>query len=337
MRGYIINITTEDNHPMCEVNIDDINVANLSELSKQIRQYQKDNNLPVNCPVIRNGYLLKDSVFQTIDDRYNNPNGEYTVNQNYTYDQSLKIHNHLVSLEKMIEEINQNDPPIKNTNLCLICMQPIINTVGTMETSNTRFGCQHVYHSDCLSRYNIHCCLMCKGTGENASMIVNNYHDTQVLNEEQVKNFIKNLQLIYPPQELKIYSQRYPQEYNNFNDGLMLGLLASNWGMPPVVVVNNNPGYYGGYNDYNQQNMYGGDPNPDSAVGGFQSNNIEMQEINNANNENNENTGGNFGGNRNNSNNSNNSGNFGGEGNNSYDAGSFSGGGGDNSADGGDF
>ena len=32
--------------------------------------------------------------------------------------------------------------------------------------------------------------------------------------------------------------------------------------------------------------------NPDSAVGGFQSNNIEMQEINNANNEN---TGGNFG------------------------------------------
>ena len=79
MRGYKINITTEDNHPMCEVNIDDINVANLSELSKQIRQYQKDNNLPVNCPVIRNGYLLKDSVFQTIDDRYNNPNGEYTL------------------------------------------------------------------------------------------------------------------------------------------------------------------------------------------------------------------------------------------------------------------
>ena len=251
-----------------------------------------------------------------------NPNGEYTVNQNYTYDQSLKIHNHLVSLEKMIEEINQNDPPIKNTNLCLICMQPIINTVGTMETSHTRFGCQHVYHSDCLSRYNIHCCLMCKGTGENASMIVNNYHDTQVLNEEQVKNFIKNLQLIYPPQQLKIYAQRYPQEYNNFNDGLMLGLLASSWAMPPVVVINNNPGYndYGGYNNYNQQNMYGGDPNPDSAVGGFQSNNIEMHEINN---NNNGNDGGNFGG-------------YGNNGNNGYDTGNF-GGGGDYSADGGDF
>ena len=251
-----------------------------------------------------------------------NPNGEYTVNQNYTYDQSLKIHNHLVALEKMIEEINQNDPPIKNTSLCLICMQPIINTVGTMETRNTRFGCQHVYHSDCLSRYNIHCCLMCKDTGENASMIVNNYHDTQVLNEEQVKNFIKNLQLIYPPQQLKIYAQRYPQEYNNFNDGLMLGLLASSWNTPSVVVINNNPGYneYGGYNNYNQQNMYGGDPNPDSAVGGFQSNNIEMQEINNNNNNNNGNDGGNFGG----------------YGNNEYDTGNF-GGGGDYSADGGDF
>ena len=248
-----------------------------------------------------------------------NPNGEYTVNQNYTYDQSLKIHNHLVSLEKMIEEINQNDPPIKNTNLCLICMQPIINTVGTMETRNTRFGCQHVYHSDCLSRYNIHCCLMCKDTGGNASMVINNYHDTQVLNEEQVKNFIKNLQLIYPPQQLKIYAQRYPQEYNNFNDGLMLGLLASSWCMPPVVVINNNPGYndYGGYNNYNQQNMYGGDPNPDSAVGGFQSNNIEMHEINN-------------------NNNGNDGGNFGGFGNNGNDTGNL-GGGGDYSADGGDF
>ena len=268
-----------------------------------------------------------------------NGNGDdgYTVNQNYTYDQSLKIHNHLVALEKMIEEINQNDPPIKNTNMCLICMQSIINTVGTLETGNTRFACQHVYHKDCLSRYNIHCCLMCKDIDQNASIVINNYHDSQVVNEEQVKNFIKNLQLIYPPQELKIYSQRYPQEYNNFNDGLMLGLLASNWGMPPVVVVNNNPGYYEGYNNYNQQNMYGGDPNPDSAVGGFQSNNIEMQEINNANNENNENTGGNFGGNRNNSNNSNNSGSFGGEGNNDNDAGSFNGGGGDYSADGGDF
>ena len=265
-----------------------------------------------------------------------NQNGDdgYTVNQNYTYDQSLKIHNHLVALEKMIEEINQNDPPIKNTNMCIICMQSIINTVGTLETGNTRFACQHVYHRDCLSRYNINCCLMCKDIDQNSSIVVNNYHDSQVVNEEQVKNFIKNLQLIYPPQQLKIYSQRYPQEYNSFNDGLMLGLLASNWGMPPVVVVNNNPGYYGGYNDYNQQNMYGGDPNPDSAVGGFQSNNIEMQEINNANNEN---TGGNFGGNRNDSNNSNNSGSFGGEGNNDNDAGSFGGGSGDYSADGGDF
>ena len=81
----------------------------------------------------------------------------------------------------------------------------------------------------------------------------------------------------------------------------MLGLLASNWGMPPVVVVNNNMGYYdqGGYNNYNQQNMYG-DPNPDSAVGGFQqNNNIEMQDINS----NNVNTGGNFGGYGNNDNN----------------------------------
>ena len=52
-----------------------------------------------------------------------------------------------------------------------------------------------------------------------------------------------------------------------------------------------------GYNNYNPPPPnYDGNPNPDSAVGGFQSNNIEMTEINNNNNNNNNNGGGNFGG-----------------------------------------
>ena len=244
--------------------------------------------------------------------------GSYSDNPNY--DQSLQIHNHLVALEKILEEIKNSNPQIKETNQCLICMQPIINTVGAIETGNTRFGCQHVYHTNCLSRYNLNCCLMCKDISSNSSVIVANYHDNQVLTEEQVKNFIKNLQKIYPPKELRIYSQRYPQEYNNFNDGLMLGLLATSWCMPPpVMIINNNPYGYGygmGYNEYGNnnnynpppQNYYDGNPNPDSAIGGFQTNNnnIEMSEINN----NNNNAGGNFGGFGNG--NSNDSGDFGG-------------------------
>ena len=226
---------------------------------------------------------------------------------NSNFDQSLQIHNHLVALEKIIEEIKRNNPQIKETNQCLICMQPIINTVGAVETGNTRFACQHVYHSSCLSKYNLNSCLMCKDIADNASVIVPNYHDSQVLSEEQVKNFIKNIQNIYPPRELRIYSQRYPQEYNNFNDGLMLGLLATSWCMPPpVMIINNNPYGYGygmGYNNYEinnsnynppPPNYYDGNPNPDSAIGGFQSNNnnIEMNDLNN----NNNNIGGNFGG-----------------------------------------
>ena len=233
-----------------------------------------------------------------------NNDGNYNTNN---FDESLKIHNHLVALEKIIEEIKRSQPPIKETNQCLICMQPIINTVGAIESGNTRFSCQHVYHTACLNRYNLNICLMCKGISDNASVIIPNYHDSQVLSEEQVKNFIKNIQNIYPPKQLRIYSQRYPQEYNNFNDGLMLGILATSWCMPPpVMIINNNPyGYGGGYNDYGYnnnyynppQNNYDGNPNPDSAIGGFQANNnIEMTEINN------NNTGGNFGGYNNNSN-----------------------------------
>ena len=236
-------------------------------------------------------------------------------NTNNSFDQSLKIHNHLVALEKIIEEIRSSNPPIKETNQCLICMQQIINTVGTSEIGNTRFACQHIYHTDCLSRYNLNSCLMCKDTTDNASNRIQNLHDSQVLSEENVKNFIKNIQNIYPPKELRIYSQRYPQEYNNFNDGLMLGLLASSWCMPPpVMIINNNGNGYGmGYNEYGYNNnnynpppnYYDGNPNPDSAVGGFQNNNnIEMTDFNNNNN------GGNFGGFGNN--NSNDGGNFGG-------------------------
>ena len=152
---------------------------------------------------------------------------------------------------------------------------------------------------------------MCKNTTNDASKKIQNLHDSQVLSEENVKNFIKNIQNIYPPMELKIYSQRYPQEYNNFNDGLMMGI---SWCMPsPVTVINNGYGYGMGYNEYGYNNNYNpppnyydGNPNPDSAVGGFQNNNnnIEMAEFNNNNNE------GNFGGFGNN--NSNDGGDFGG-------------------------
>ena len=255
--------------------------------------------------------------------------GNYSNN---TYDEALKIHNHLNALERIIDEIKRSNPQIKETTQCLICMQPIINTIGTIQTGNTRFACQHVYHTACLSKYNLNICLMCKGVSDNASQIINNYHDSQVISEEQVKNFIKNINNIYPPKELRIYSQRYPQEYNSFNDGLMLGVLASSWCMPPpVMIINNNPygygigyneyGYNNNYNNYNAPpNYYDGNPNPDSAIGGFQSNNnnIEMTEINN----NNMNTGGNFGGYGNNNTGS----NFGGFGNDNNDMGDFGGG-----------
>ena len=210
-------------------------------------------------------------------------NDDNNINNDNNFNQSLIIHNHLTNLEKLINEIKQNDPPVKNIDICLICMQQITNT------DNTRFACQHVYHSNCLKKYNIDYCLMCPDD-VNSKIIIKNYYDSQVINEQNIKNLIKNLQIIYPPQQLKIYSQTYPQEYNNFNDGLMVGMLASTWFMPPVVVINNGPGYDN--NNYQSQQNY--NPNPESATGGFQGTSVEMTTFNN-NNEN-ENNVGNFGG-----------------------------------------
>ena len=191
------------------------------------------------------------------------------------YNKALKIHNHLIALENLIKEIKGNSPPMKSVDLCLICMRQMLKNSGAMETTSTRFGCQHVYHSVCLNEFHIDHCLMCEDE-RNHITIPNNY-DTQVLYEEQVKNFIKNLHLIYPNKELTVYAQTYPQEYNSYNDGLMMGLLASSWCMPPVIIPVSYmpPVYYN--NGLNEQGNYieqNNNINSESVVGNFEMQNL---------------------------------------------------------------
>lgn len=267
------------------------------------------------------------------------PNNNFSNASNANAD---KIHMHLSFLEEIINQIRLNDPQMKTTDCCLICMQHILNTPGILESTTTRFGCQHLYHNTCLTRHNLNFCLMCEEQGDLCRSTQPNNYNTQVLYENNVKNFIKNLFRLYQKQDIIVYTKVYKEEYNNFNDGLMLGLLASTWMMPHPMYYG--PGYYGGggyyppqyYGDGNvySNNNYNSDPNPDSAVGNFNAGNIEMQNINSNNYDNNmggfndySNNTGNF-----NSNYSNNTGNF----NNNYDNNTGDFGGGD-SYGGGDY
>lgn len=240
-------------------------------------------------------------------------NKEEVIEQTDTL--STQIHMHLCELEEMIKEIRKNSPPIISINKCLICMQTIDSnlpegnqykpqeiemtrmgqndmlisqpqyTQGFVDTENTRFACQHIYHNNCLQSHTLTCCLMCIGNVKSRETVPNTYF-TQVVNEGHIKTFIQNLNYIYHQNELNEYSATYPAEYDTFNTTLLLGLGAA-WGInAPTTVIN--------MNTYNYNNdIYGQNPIPDNShyspgdvtVGMYEPPNIntsvEMTEINN--------------------------------------------------------
>ena len=126
-----------------------------------------------------------------------NPNYNINnINSDISEDeQVILIHNHLVDLEQLINEINQNSKKTISYNKCLICMKRIAIIKNLAETGNTRFNCHflHIYHTFCLNKYNLKFCLMCKDMDSNASKIKGGFSNSNLLNLEDVKNFIKNL------------------------------------------------------------------------------------------------------------------------------------------------
>jgi hypothetical protein len=169
------------------------------------------------------------------------------------------INVHLNKLEHLLNDIKKNSPPVMSINICLICMQRIQfqNNLNNFSTSNndygysnnysmqntliqndcinTRYVCGHVYHSHCLNSCNLHNCTMCP-TNSQASMTMPNSHDSQVVDENNVKNFIKDLNLIYEKDRLQEYARQYPQEFSNFNKYLALGLVGV-WGITAVATA----------------------------------------------------------------------------------------------------
>jgi hypothetical protein len=216
------------------------------------------------------------------------------------------INAHLHKLEHLLNEIKKNSPPVMSINICLICMQRIQfqnnfnnlsstnndygysnnynmqNNLIQNDTMNTRFVCGHVYHSHCLNSCNLNHCTMCSGNSQ-ASMTLPNSHDSQVVDENNVRNFIKDLNLIYEKERLQEYARQYPQEFSNFNQYLALGLVGV-WGITAVATaaymmseMNNLESHntneiqpnqpYSSYNNI-QTNNWGNDE-PDTAEGDY--------------------------------------------------------------------
>jgi hypothetical protein len=143
------------------------------------------------------------------------------------------------------------------------------NQNETKDNLNTRFSCQHVYHTSCLNLHKLTYCLMCinSNTLNNINIdgkkIISNTHNNQVIDETHIKTFIQNLNLIYKQNELSNYAQQYPTEFDTFNTTLLLGLTTC-WGISmmstmPTYQVNNynyygdgnfNNGNYGNYGNY---------------------------------------------------------------------------------------
>ena len=229
----------------------------------------------------------------------NNNNNNYIVSN--VNNNSLEIHNHLIKLQNLINIIRQNSPPIIKINQCLICMQEIflnnnninynnnyeksnyiemnnINDVNNNNNSNDiincRFACQHIYHNSCLIKHNLNYCIICcNNNNENYNIKISNNSTFQILNEENIVSFAKNLNLIYNKNELNVYIQNYPNEFDTFNTSLFLGLTSA-WGIvATTALLMNDYNYNNNYNEYNNNYNNNYDNNNVDTIGGMYNNN----------------------------------------------------------------
>lgn len=92
---------------------------------------------------------------------------------------------------------------------------------------------------------------MCFQTSQNATEVILNNYDTQVLEENHIISLIKNLPLIYSTQDLKDYSLSYNSEFSNLSQ-IYVPNLDSLW-----QISNNSTNTNSNYiNSYTPPNNY---------------------------------------------------------------------------------
>lgn len=201
--------------------------------------------------VIESHEVSKEKLINDINDSYFP--SEDSINNN-----SNVIHNHISYLLNLISTIKTSSPPILSIEKCLLClrgittgMKPIQQIEMNMITNNpsntnnyppeqisigdnvnTRFSCMHVYHSECLRKFNLGNCLMCPNKSND--VVVNNYN-SQVIDEQQIKNIIVNFPKLYTLKDLNDYVTNYNNEFNSLNAEVFNNQLYNYWNTEKTV------------------------------------------------------------------------------------------------------
>lgn len=209
--------------------------------------FKQKANLSHEVAVIESHEVSKEKLINDINDSYFP--SEDSINNN-----SNVIHNHISYLINLISTIKASSPPILSIEKCLLCLRGI--TTGSKQTQqiemnmipnnpvnlntnnyplepqsigdnvNTRFGCMHVYHSECLRKFNLGNCLMCPNKSND--IVVNNYN-SQVIDEQQIKNIIVNFTKLYTLKDLNDYVANYNTEFYSLNMEVFNNQLYNFW------------------------------------------------------------------------------------------------------------
>ena len=172
----------------------------------------------------------------------------------------LYIHSHINKIKELYDTLNNNNDNTSSPNLtsntsiitnkCLICFRDLVlqmcfemkdmstnskpllkrldaNVEMNNDTAIFQFCCGHVYHSLCLHKKNIKCCLMCQDDNENrgeCDIMINaivNKITKQVIMKRHVIRFIINFNLLYEQKELEHHAKVYNNELHKLKENFL--------------------------------------------------------------------------------------------------------------------
>ena len=116
--------------------------------------------------------------------------------------------------------IQQKSPPVLSISECTLCMEVLLEPI-------VKFSCNHIYHFNCVNskvrrenKIDLYC-VMCD---EPTAQVLNDIHAfSQLVNESNIINVIKNFDKLYEKDELRSYYNKkqndvkYTREYCSSN------------------------------------------------------------------------------------------------------------------------